>query len=83
VWPSAALSSTRRQPHPAIYAAVGIPSTRVREHTRTMLRRMLCMVGIHRWVELRNDDGEPYTECAGCGKYNVTPQQGGTLPPIA
>jgi len=38
------------------------------------------MVGVHRWVEQRNNDGERYTECAACGKYTITPQQGGTLP---
>lgn len=51
------------------------------EHTERMARNVLCMVGLHHWVRLRNEDGEEYTECSRCGTYNVTPQEGGTLPP--
>jgi uncharacterized C2H2 Zn-finger protein len=27
------------------------------------------MVGLHRWVQQRNVDGEPYIECSRCGQY--------------
>jgi hypothetical protein len=47
-----------------------------------MARNVLCMIGIHRWARRRNEDGQEYTECARCGRYNVTPQEGGTLPPL-
>src|SRR4051812_27087419 len=39
------------------------------EHTGSMARHGLCLIGIHRWVELRNPDGEPYIECSRCGQY--------------
>jgi hypothetical protein len=47
-----------------------------------MARSLLCMIGVHRWVRRRNEDGDEYTECSRCGTYNVTAQEGGTLPPM-
>jgi hypothetical protein len=47
-----------------------------------MALNVLCMIGKHRWVRRRNEDGQEYTECARCGRYNVTSQEGGTLPPL-
>jgi hypothetical protein len=38
-----------------------------------MARNLLCLLGWHDYVERRNEDGEPYTECRRCGKFNVTP----------
>jgi hypothetical protein len=52
------------------------------EHTDRMARKLLCMIGMHRWVRRRNEDGEEYTECSRCGTYNVTPQEGRTPPPL-
>jgi hypothetical protein len=52
------------------------------EHTERMARNILCMIGVHRWVRRRNEDSEEYTECSRCGTYDVTPQEGGTLPPL-
>ena len=48
-----------------------------------MARNVLCLVGLHRFVEMRNDEGEVYTECARCGRYTVTQSRGGgaTMPP--
>jgi hypothetical protein len=37
------------------------------------LTRLACFIGIHRWVKLRNPDGDPYYECARCGKYTEDP----------
>jgi hypothetical protein len=47
-----------------------------------MARNVLCMIGRHHWTRRRNKDGEEYTECSRCGAYNVTAQEGGTLPPM-
>ena len=47
-----------------------------------MARTVLCMIGIHHWVRRRNEDGDEHTECFRCGAYDVTPRQGGTLPPL-
>lgn len=34
-----------------------------------MVRKVLCMIGIHRWVQRRNEDGEEYTECSRCAAF--------------
>jgi hypothetical protein len=47
-----------------------------------MARKLVCLLGRHHYVVLRNEDGEPYTECSHCGRYNVTPSEGGTPPPM-
>jgi hypothetical protein len=52
------------------------------EQTDRMARNVLCLIGVHRWVRRRNEDGEEHTECSRCGTYNVTPQEGGTPPPL-
>lgn len=44
-------------------------------------RRLSCWLLIHRFTEMRNDDGGVYTECAHCGKYTVTPERGNTMLP--
>ncbi len=41
-----------------------------------MARNLLCLIGRHHYVELRTADGEPYTECSRCGKYNATLTRG-------
>ncbi len=51
-----------------------------------MARTLQCLLGWHHYVERRNDDGDPYTECSRCGKYNVTLMRGhggtgGEIPP--
>jgi hypothetical protein len=48
-----------------------------------MARNVLCVVGIHRWVIRRNEDGEEYTECSRCGTYSPTAKPGRTLPPLS
>jgi hypothetical protein len=35
-------------------------------------QRLPCYLGIHHFVQQRNPDGEPYTECSRCSKYAVT-----------
>ncbi|NUR07162.1 MAG: hypothetical protein HOQ22_08965 [Nocardioidaceae bacterium] len=30
-------------------------------------KSLLCRVGIHRWEDRRNDDGEAYRLCLRCG----------------
>ena len=45
-----------------------------------MARILLCRLGLHDYVKHRTDDGEPYTECARCGKYRDTSRRSGTLP---
>lgn len=43
----------------------------VHEHT-ALMRRLLCIVGIHRWAQMRNPDGELCTELP-LREYTVTP----------
>ena len=45
-----------------------------------MARNLLCLVGRHRYVRRRTEDGEAYTECARCGKHRDTSRRSGTLP---
>ena len=56
--------------------------TASRTSTLTVVaRHVLCLVGIHNWVQLRNDDGEPYIECGRCGQYREQERPGGDVPP--
>src|SRR6185437_13056264 len=60
-----------------------LPSIPWTEQTGEMARNVLCLVGIHHWVLLRNDEGEAYTECSRCGTYTVTQERGNCATPPA
>jgi hypothetical protein len=55
--------------HEIVILLPGLPLIHEPEHTGSMTQHVFCLIGIHRWVELRNPDGEPYIECSRCGQY--------------
>ena len=44
-------------------------------------RHPSCWLLVHRFVELRNEEGGVYTECRHCGKYTVTEERGNSMLP--
>jgi hypothetical protein len=46
---------------------------------RIVGKTMRCRLGMHHWVGVSKDGGEPYRECSFCRKYGGSPRppQGG------
>jgi hypothetical protein len=38
-----------------------------------MAKTLRCRLGRHRWRGMKNDQNEPYMECADCGKFHDVP----------
>lgn len=63
-------------------ALSGAPSPVVEVPVAPRRRRHLsCWLLVHRFVELRNEEGGVYTECRHCGKYTVTEERGNSMLP--
>jgi hypothetical protein len=41
-----------------------------------MLTRLLCRLGVHRWNQARDADGDEYKQCGRCGKDTMSPWAG-------
>jgi hypothetical protein len=39
-----------------------------------MAKKLRCYLGIHRFAHRKTDDGQPYKECRGCGKFQDVPK---------
>jgi hypothetical protein len=37
-----------------------------------MLAKLLCRLGVHRWKEARDADGDAYEQCGRCGKDTLS-----------
>jgi hypothetical protein len=44
-----------------------------------MATKLMCRLGRHDWKRKRNDEGQPYKECARCGKCTEFPGGGKIL----
>lgn len=44
-------------------------------------RHLTCWLLVHRFVELRNEEGGVYSECRHCGRYTVTQERGNAMLP--
>ncbi|HET7450145.1 MAG TPA: hypothetical protein VFJ78_06070 [Gaiellaceae bacterium] len=44
------------------------------KQTRPVGKMLRCRIGIHRWMGVRRDGGEPFRECFYCLKYGGSPQ---------